>query len=193
PVAVTSALDRRIQIAAVFNFGGPQPESRYPLPDDAEEKFNYAGGGSWESTRNLRRSAADGFLPWVIVGSIAPRKLLYCHEFSWDREHDPVWKRLQQIYNWHGVPENLAAATGTGTLTGKNPAGSHCNNIGPVHLASMAPALNKWLGIDAPAAKASDRRVAADLKCLKPDHDDTPTDCYQVLLRTAKDARSQSE
>ena len=32
-------------------------------------RFNYAGGGSWESTRNLRRSARDGFLPWVIVGA----------------------------------------------------------------------------------------------------------------------------
>jgi dienelactone hydrolase len=82
PVAVTAALDRRIQVAAVFNFGGPQPESPYPLPADAETKFNYAGGGSWESTRNLRLSASEGFLPWVIVGSIAPRKLLYCHEFA---------------------------------------------------------------------------------------------------------------
>jgi dienelactone hydrolase len=193
PVAVTAALDPRIKVAAVFNFGGPQPESTYPLPADSEDKFNYAGGGSWESTRTLRRSAADGFLPWVIVGSIAPRKLLYCHEFSWDRENDPVWKRLQKIYEWYGAPNNLAAATGTGTLTGKNPAGSHCNNIGPVQLASMTPALKKWLGIDAPAAKTSDRRPAADLRCLKPDHDDTPTACFSLLAKIAEAAQQQSQ
>lgn len=169
PVAVAAALDQRIQVAAVFNFGGPQPESKYPLPADAETKFNYAGGGSWESTRNLRNSASEGFLPWVIVGSIAPRKLLYCHEFSWDRERDPVWKRLEQIYKWYGVPENLAAAHGTGTLTGKNPQGSHCNNIGPVHRKSMAPALKKWLGLDDFEADAKLRFKSEDLRCLTGD------------------------
>src|SRR5262249_45341489 len=75
PAAVTAALDRRIAAVAPFNFGGPQPETTYPLPDDAEASFNYAGGGSWESTRNLWRSARDGFLPWLIVGSAAPRGL----------------------------------------------------------------------------------------------------------------------
>src|SRR5262245_64743856 len=81
PAGVTAALDQRIACVVPFNFGGPQPENRYPLPDDAETSFNYAGGGSWESTRNLARSAADGFLPWVIVGSVAPRKLIHAHEF----------------------------------------------------------------------------------------------------------------
>src|SRR5262249_19018188 len=65
PAAVTAALDERITCACPFNFGGPQPETRYPLPDDAETWFNYAGSGSWESTRNLNRSAKYGFLPWV--------------------------------------------------------------------------------------------------------------------------------
>ncbi len=71
--AVTAAVDERIKAAVIFNFGGPEPEDPYPLPKDAEESFPYAGSGSWESTRNLIRSAHDGFLPWVIVGSIAPR------------------------------------------------------------------------------------------------------------------------
>src|SRR5262245_51837528 len=109
PAAVAAALDPRIKVAVIFNFGGPQPESTYPLPADAETSFNYAGCGSWESTRNLQRSARNGFLPWVIVGSIAPRKLVYAHEFSWDRDHDPVWKRLTRIYDWYGAPDNLAA------------------------------------------------------------------------------------
>src|SRR5207248_2794459 len=90
PAAVTAALDPRIKAVVPFNFGGPQPETTYPLPADAEKAFNYAGGGSWESTRNLRLSARDGFLPWVIVASVAPRGLVYGHEFAWDRERDPV-------------------------------------------------------------------------------------------------------
>src|SRR5262249_19703369 len=81
PAAVTAARDRRIAAVVPFNCGGPQPETVYPLPADAGESFNYAGGGSWESTRNLRLSARDGFLPWVIVGSVAPRGLVYAHEF----------------------------------------------------------------------------------------------------------------
>ena len=56
--AVTAALDPRFTCVVPFNFGGPQPETRYPLPENAEEWFNYAGSGSWESTRNLRDSAA---------------------------------------------------------------------------------------------------------------------------------------
>ena len=66
PAGVTAALDNRIACVVPFNFGGPQPETRYPLPADAEATFNYHGSGSWESTRNLRLSGRDGFLPWVI-------------------------------------------------------------------------------------------------------------------------------
>src|SRR5262249_45428438 len=68
--AVTAALDSRIAGVMVNNFGGPQPETPYPLPADAEESFDYTGTGSWESTRNLRLSAREGFLPWVIVASV---------------------------------------------------------------------------------------------------------------------------
>src|SRR5262249_10104249 len=133
PAAVTAALDRRVAAVIPFNFGGPQPETAYPLPDD-EGAFNYAGGGSWESTRNPRLSARDGFLPWVIVGAAAPRGLVYAHEFSWDREHDPVWKRLQTIYGFYDAKDRLASTNGRGSVSGK--AGSentHCNNIGPEH------------------------------------------------------------
>lgn len=165
PAAVAAALDERFTMAAIFNFGGPQPESPYPLPDDAETRFNYAGGGSWESTRNLARSCSDGFLPWVIVGSIAPRKLIYAHEFSWDRERDPVWKRLQRIWSWYD-PNDLAAAHGTGRLSGKAPESSHCNNIGRVHRASMAPALKRWYGLEAPLSEPADRHSAEQLRCV---------------------------
>ncbi len=119
PCAVAAAIDSRIAAAVPFNFGGPQPETAYPLPEDAATSFNYTGCGSWESTRNLTSSAGDGFLPWVIVGSIAPRRLIYAHEFRWDQEHDPVWRRLQSIYQLYERPDHLAFTHGRGELRGQ--------------------------------------------------------------------------
>src|SRR5262245_63805714 len=42
PVAVAAAMAEpgSVNGLVVFNFGGPQPETRYPLPDDAETSFN---------------------------------------------------------------------------------------------------------------------------------------------------------
>jgi hypothetical protein len=116
--AVTAALDPRISCAMIQNFGGPEPETPYPLPRDADDSFAYAGSGSWESTRNLRLSARDGFLPWTIVASIAPRRLIYFHEFYWDEKHDPVWKRLQRVYGYYDSPQALAGLAGRGFVVG---------------------------------------------------------------------------
>lgn len=40
PAAVAAALDERITAAVPFNFGGPQPETPYPLPEDSETTFD---------------------------------------------------------------------------------------------------------------------------------------------------------
>jgi dienelactone hydrolase len=166
PAAVAAALDERIAGVAPFNFGGPQPETRYPLPDDAETSFNYGGSGSWESTRNLAGSLRDGTLPWVMVGSIAPRKLIYGHEFAWDRERDPVWKRLEKIYGWHHQPGSLSFAMGHGTLTSKDPPGSHCTHIGKIHRKQIHEALARWFDIRLPNGEEStERREASELRC----------------------------
>jgi cephalosporin-C deacetylase-like acetyl esterase len=171
PAAVTAALDRRIKVAAPFNFGGPQPETKYPLPDDAEKAFNYAGGGSWESTRNLRGSMSGGFFPWLIVGSAAPRGLIYGHEFAWDRERDPVWKRLQTLYGWYDVADRLDSVHGRGAVTGQPPDSTHCTNIGPEHRKMIYPALKRWFDLPVPEAEAGakERHTAADLTCWTPD------------------------
>jgi dienelactone hydrolase len=174
PAAVCAALDGRIAAAVPFNFGGPQPENRYPLPADAADTFGYAGGGSWESTRNLRRSASDGFLPWVIVGAIAPRGLVYAHEFAWDRPNDPVWKRLQQIYVYEAAPDRLAFTHGAGSVRGSGKTDTHCTNIGAVHRAMIHPALERWLKIPSPREADLPRRDAAELACgekLRPLHE----------------------
>jgi dienelactone hydrolase len=169
PAAVTAALDRRIAAVAPFNFGGPQPETVFPLPAEAETKFNYAGSGSWESTRNLRLSARDDFLPWVIVGAVAPRRLIYAHEFAWDREHDPVWSRLEQIYGFYGARDHLAAVHGRGSVTGKPPDATHCNNIGPEHLRQIYPMLKRWFDIPVPDQGAQKRSTAEELTCFTPE------------------------
>lgn len=167
PAAVTAALDERIACVAPFNFGGPQPENRYPLPDDAEQSFNYAGSGSWESTRNLRRSAADGFLPWAIVGSVAPRKLIHAHEFSWDQERDPVWKRYQKIWGFYDAAESLAFTHGFGTIQNTREPASHCNNIGREHRRRIHEAFRRWLAIDVgPDGEYQNRRSREELTCL---------------------------
>ena len=166
PAGYTAAFDERIDCVVPFNFGGPQPETRYPLPDDAETWFNYAGGGSWESTRNIAGSAADGSLPWVIVGSVAPRKLIHAHEFSWDRERDPVWKRYEKIWGFYDVRDNLAFAHGGGTIRVDNAEATHCNNIGRVHRKLIHEAFRKWYGIDVtPEKEFSQRRDPAELRC----------------------------
>jgi cephalosporin-C deacetylase-like acetyl esterase len=169
PAAVTAALDERIAAAVPFNFGGPQPENRYPLPEDAEQSFPYAGGGSWESTRNLRLSASQGFLPWAIVGGIAPRKLIYAHEFSWDQPRDPVWQRLQKVYGWYQADENLSFAHGAGLLQGKPPEATHCNNVGRAHRKMIYPALERWFGMAGSIDEEYSRTVpASDLHCWTP-------------------------
>lgn len=167
PAAVTAAIDHRIAAAVPFNFGGPQPETVFPLPKDAELSFNYIGGGSWESTRNLRDSARGGFLPWVIVGSLAPRGLIYAHEFKWDREHDPVWTRLQKIYKWYETPDRLSSLKGYGAVTLSSKEASHCNNIGPQHRAQIYPTFEKWFGIPAPREEYQKRFSSSELLCLE--------------------------
>lgn len=164
--AVTAALDPRITAVVVNNFGGPQPETPYPLPPDAETSFDYAGFGSWESTRNLRLSARDGFLPWFVVASIAPRRVVYYHEFYWDRERDPVWKRLQKVWGFYGASDDLAGIAGRGFVVGAEPLNTHwiaeSREI-------LYPQFKKWFDIPNPGKEYSNRRPVEDLLCVTPE------------------------
>ena len=185
PVAVTAALDERITAVVPFNFGGPQPETTYPLPPNPELAFNYFGGGSWESTRNITGSIKGGFAPWVIVGAAAPRRLVYAHEFAWDREHDPVWKRLQTIYGFYDAKDNLASTHGEGSVRGSGPGNTHCNNIGPVHRVAIDDAFQKWFQIEKPSHDEQPHRKAEELACLTTDIQPTPL--HVLLARRAKE------
>src|SRR6185437_2935300 len=108
------------------------------------------------------------FLPWVIDASIAPRRLIYGHEFSWDREHDPVWGWLQQVYGFYDSGTNLVGVHGFGRVTLRPPQASHCNNIGPVQLADIHPAFKAWFGIPMPAAEERHHFSAQELTCMTP-------------------------
>jgi dienelactone hydrolase len=165
PAGVTAALDRRIACCVPFNFGGPQPETRYPLPEDAETSFNYLGGSYWDSTRGLRLGGRDDFLHWVIVGSTAPRYLIHAHEFSWDGDHDPVWKRYQKVWGeFYNSADHVGVAHGKGLLSGKPPEASHCTNIGAFHRRMIHPLFERWFGIK--ATEYSSPRKAAELICM---------------------------
>lgn len=166
PAGVAAALDPRIKVVVPFNFGGPQPETRFPLPEDAESRFDYAGGGSWESTRNLARSATDGFLPWIIVGSVAPRGLIHAHEFSWDRERDPVWKRYERIFGLYDSRDQLGFTHGFGSLRQEQPAASHCNNIGKPHRQRIHEYFGEKWGTKVDEERSVVRHSAEELACL---------------------------
>ncbi len=164
PAGVTAALDPRITCCAPFNFGGPQPETKFPLPDDAETSFNYLLFTYWDSTRGLRLGASADFPHWVIVASTAPRYLIHGHEFSWDGEHDPVWKRYQKVWGeFYGQADHVGVAHGKGLLRGRPPEASHCNHIGAFHRQMIHPLFEKWFGIKAP--EYSLPRMGDDLTC----------------------------
>jgi cephalosporin-C deacetylase-like acetyl esterase len=167
PAAVVAAFDPRVKAVAPFNFGGPQPD--YAIPANAERDFYYFSVADWESTRCLRLGARDGFAHWVIVGASAPRGLIYAHEFAWNRERDPVWPRLQQIFGWYGASDHLDATIGKGSVRGTaGPENSHCNNIGPLHRSKIYPILQRWFDMPIPQ-EYSKRRTADELLCLTPE------------------------
>ncbi|HTU16936.1 MAG TPA: dienelactone hydrolase family protein [Gemmataceae bacterium] len=166
PAAVMAAFDPRVKAVAPFNFGGPQPD--YAIPANAERDFYFFSVADWESTRCLRLGARDGFAHWLIVGSVAPRPLIYAHEFAWDRERDPVWPRLQKIFGWYNAADHLAATFGKGSVKGRPPESSHCNNIGPLHRSKIYPLLQRWFDMPIPQ-EYSKRRTPDELLCLTPE------------------------
>ncbi len=166
PAGVTAALDERIACVAPFNFGGWQPESS--ALENPDRDFAWFGDGYWESTRGLRNGARDGFAHFVIVGSVAPRKAIHAHEFSWDAKTDPSWARLQKIFGFYGANDLLREAHGSGTVRESGPGNTHCTHIGAVHRAMIYPALNDWFGMPIPV-EYSQRRPAEDLLCWKPE------------------------
>ncbi len=166
PAGVTAALDDRIAAVAPFNFGGPQPD--YAIPENAEDEFYYFGVAYWETTRCLRMGGRDGFAHWVIVGSVAPRGLIYSHEFGWKPEPDPVWPRLEKVFEFYDARDRLDVAAGRGILRGPPPENTHCGNIGAVHRSKIYPHLLRWFDMQ-PPEEFRGRRKSSELMCLTPE------------------------
>ena len=162
PAGVTGALDPRITCLIPFNFGGWQPESGGL--ENPDRDFAWFGEGYWESTRGLRNGARDGFAHFVIVGSVAPRKVIYAHEFAWDAKTDPAWPRLQKIFDFYGAKDALRVAHGAGTVRESGPGNTHCTHVGAVHRKMIYPALKEWFGMPVPE-EYSKRRESGELLC----------------------------
>ncbi len=171
PAGVAAALDPRIDACVPFNFGGPQPETRYPLPDDADQVYNFLGWTYWDSTRGLRLTGRDEFLHWTICASLAPRRLIHAHEFAWDQPRDPVWKRYQKIWgDFYGAPENIGFTHGSGKVTLRPPEATHCNNIGLIHRRMIHPLFERWFGIQVKETdEYSSPRPSSELLCFTAD------------------------
>ena len=93
--------------------------------------------------------------------------MIDAHEFAWDKEHDPAWARYQKIWGFYDAGDKLASTHGSGSVTGKPPESTHCNNIGPVHRKDIHAAFEKWFGIK--SVESKDRHKADELRCLNED------------------------
>ncbi|MCX6625892.1 MAG: hypothetical protein NTY38_33480, partial [Acidobacteria bacterium] len=163
PAAVTAAIDPRISASVPFTYGEAIPErgqrgSSFPgLPDP--------GWGSWETTRNLPNSIRDGFLPWLICASVAPRRFIFSYEMGWNVETVPAWHRYKKVFGLYDALDNLDEAHGFGGFPGPG----ECANIGPAQRRTLYPELRKWFGIPIPEFEPADRRPEAELASLSPD------------------------
>ena len=186
PAGVTAALDPRIACVVSFNFGGWQPESS--ALENPDRDFAWFGDGYWESTRGLRGGAAGGFAHYVIVGSVAPRKVIYAHEFAWPEKDDPAWPRLQRVFGFYDAKDNLRVAHGAGSVRNSGPGNTHCNHIGAVHRKMIYPALKDWFGMPIPV-EYSQRRPSAELMCWTDaaKKELQPKKLHEVLAKVAEE------
>jgi len=187
PAAVAAALDDRIAAVIPFNFGEAGPEEHYlegPRPYDFDTAF--PGWGSWETTRNLWRSAADQFFPWFICASVAPRRFVYAFEIAWPQgvERQPAWARYKQVFQFYGRGDHLDAVDGFGPFPGPG----ECTNVGTFLRKRLYPILKRWFDFPAPAQEYRNLRPEAELMCLTPPlaAERTPQPASEIALEMAR-------
>src|SRR5262245_48529189 len=189
PAGVTAALDNRIACVVPFNFGGWQPESR--VLENPDRDFAWFGDGYWESTRGLKNGARDGFAHFVIVGAVAPRPVIYAHEFAWDGEKDPAWPRLQKIFGFYDAKDKIVSVHGKGKVSGPaGPDNTHCNHIGRVHRVGIYPALKAWFGMPIPE-EYSKNLPGSELRCWTDEalKELKPKKLHEVAAEVARENR----
>jgi dienelactone hydrolase len=163
--AMAAAFDDRVTCSIPFNYGGSK-RWRTDLGDTPDVP-NLCGVGYWETTRNLRDSAVDGFLPYVIVAAAAPRHLIYAHEFAWDEENDEAWHRIRHVYELYGASDRLGSMKGEGRCA-PGAGNTHCTNVGAFHRSMLYPYLERWFAMPA-FDEIEDRREPDELACLTPE------------------------
>ncbi len=144
--AVVGAVDERVSAVVAFNYG-------------------HVSMGDWDSTRNLPNTVRSGFWPWVILASLAPRRLIYAREFSWSLQKDDSWQALQKIYGLYEQREALQSVHGSGRVSREGPIDSHCTNIGPIHRAQMYSIFEKWFGLPIPTREVTVQIDVRQLEC----------------------------
>lgn len=145
--ALVGTLDYRVAAVVAFNFG-------------------HLSLGDWDSTRNLPDTARWGFWPWVILASLAPRRLVYGREFSWNADHDVVWQHLEDVYELYGQRDGLRSVHGSGRVSGHGPLDTHCTNIGPIHRQQLYPILQEWFEIPVPEQEETEPLQKEKLECV---------------------------
>jgi hypothetical protein len=141
------ALDDRVAAVVAFNFG-------------------HLAMGDWGSTGNFPDTARLGLWPWVILASLAPRRLVYGREFAWNAQHDVVWKHLEKVYEFYSTRDALRSVHGSGRGSRHGPLDSHCTNVGPLHRRQLYPILQEWFGIPIPEQEVTEPVRKERLECL---------------------------
>jgi len=166
PAAVLAALDPRVAAVIPFNFGEAGPEEHYlEGPRGYEYDTAWPGWGSWETTRNLRRSIGDQFFPWFLCASVAPRGFVYSFEIAWPNgvEQQPAWARYKRVFELYAKRDRLDQVDGFGPFPGPG----ECTNVGVNLRKKIHPILERWFGMP-PPVEYHNPRSEADLMCLTP-------------------------
>ena len=145
--AMVGALDDRVAAVIAFNFG-------------------QLSLGDWDSTRSLPDTARLGIWPWVILASLAPRRLIYGREFSWNPQQDLVWKHLEKIYALYDQRDALRSVHGSGRGSRRGLMDSHCTNVGPLHRSQIYPIMQEWFDIPVPEREVNELVPAEQLAGL---------------------------
>ena len=145
--AVTGALDERVTAVVAFNYG-------------------HVSTGDWDVTRNLPGTARFGFWPWVILASLAPRRLIFGREFSWNSQQDSIWHKLEKVYELYGKRDSLRPVHGSGHVWGHGHLDTHCTNVGSIHRRQLYPIFQDWFGIPIPEREVIQSIQEKDLQCL---------------------------
>jgi dienelactone hydrolase len=145
---LAAALDPRIGTVVPFNFGDAQPAEIRSVPEKNLWPLDlmYPGWGDLESTGVLPRAIIDGFLPWLVCVSVAPRRFIYSYELGWNVEDEPAWARYQKVFSFYNAVDKLADAHGFGLM----PGAGESWNVGAAARRTLYPTFERWFGIPIP-------------------------------------------